>query len=357
MGVPQDSTDLCDDNPQENTGLHCHLDPDGITTDHSRMDAETPGQNFEITVSEKEREQGALLPETLRLATLLVHTRGYVILRGGMPVAVANEAADRFRQIHADCMASREGDGWWQVARDTKAVFWERNHRWRIFPKLAEVFASPWVIANPFALEVLGELLGSEIHCKFVSSDTCMKGTTLQSPHREMGGGNTWEAQSFIVNVPLGVCGLHNGPLEVWPGGSHLWRNELLRRLQVNDDVQDGRNAEFEWFATLFPSRKVELLPGDVLIRDPGLMHRGTVNESDEPRSMLTVCYFREGFVHDYGNSEHNLDRALWEKLEPSVKRLFSYMFEGSNAAIPAPTAVATPQIVSAPGVSTLWED
>src|SRR5262245_7569484 len=122
MGVWQDSTDRCNDNPQDNAGTYCHLDPSGITTDLSGMDAETPGQNFEITISEKEREQGALLPETLRLATLLVHTRGYVILRGGMPMEVAHEAEERFRQIHADCMASREGDGWWQVARDTNAV-------------------------------------------------------------------------------------------------------------------------------------------------------------------------------------------------------------------------------------------
>lgn len=318
------------------------------------MDAETPGQLFEITVTDAERDQRALSPETLRLATLLLHTRGYVILRGGMPVMVAEEAADQFRQIHADCMASRGGDGWWQVARQSRAVFWERNHRWRIFPKLTGTFASEWILANPFAMQILAQLLGDDIRCKFVSSDTCMKGTTLQSPHREMGGGNTWEAQSFIVNVPLGVCGLHNGPLEVWPGGSHLWRNELLRRLQVNDDVQDGRNAEFEWFATLFPSRKVELYPGDVLIRDPGLMHRGTVNESDEPRSMLTMSYFREGFTHDYGSPEHNLDRELWEALEPPTKRLFAYVFEGGAAK--AEPVVARPAAADA-SVSPLWED
>ena len=332
------------------------LDLNQITPDHRGMDAETPGQLFEITVSDQERAQGSLLPETLRLATLLLHTRGYVILQGAMPLEFAEDAAERFRHIHADCVASREGDGWWQVARDTKAVFWERNHRWRIFPKLEGIFASPWMMANPFAMQVLTELLGEDMHCKFVSSDTCMKGTTLQSPHREMGGGNTWEAQSFIVNIPLGICGLHNGPLEVWPGGSHLWRNELLRRLQVNDDVQDGRNDEFEWFATLFPSRKVELKPGDLLIRDPGLMHRGTVNESDEPRSMLTICYYRDGFSHDYGTPEHNLNRELWEDLEPEVRRLFAHVFEGQNGVAPSPPAAPAKQKVD-PEVSPLWED
>jgi ectoine hydroxylase-related dioxygenase (phytanoyl-CoA dioxygenase family) len=317
------------------------------------MDAETPGQLYEITVTDAERSQRVLAPESLRIATLLLHTRGYVILRGGMPVEVAEEAAESFRRIYADCMASREGDDWWQVAHQTRAVFWERNHRWRIFPKLTGTFANAWVLANPFAMKIAQELLGDEIHCKFVSSDTCMRGTTLQSPHREMGGGDTWEAQSLIVNVPLGICGLHNGPLEVWPGGSHLWRNELLRRLQVNDDVQDGRNPEFEWFATLFPSRKVELFPGDVLVRDPGLMHRGTVNDSDQPRSMLTISYFREGFTHDYGNAEHNLDRELWEALEPRMKRLFAYVFEGGTART---TPVPPPQGVDA-NVSPLWED
>jgi ectoine hydroxylase-related dioxygenase (phytanoyl-CoA dioxygenase family) len=114
----------------------------------------------------------------------------------------------------------------------------------------------------------------------------------------------------------------------VWPGGSHLWQNRLLDQLDLHTDVLDGRNPACEEFATLFPSRKVVLEPGDLLIRDPGLLHRGTVNATDEPRSMLTLCYFRQGHTHDYGQVEYNLDRALWERLDPRCRRLFAHAFE-----------------------------
>ena len=110
----------------------------------------------------------------------------------------------------------------------------------------------------------------------------------------------------------------------------YLWRNEVLEQLRLGTDVQDGRNPDIEWFATLFPSRRLELELGDVLIRDPGLLHRGTVNHTDERRSMLTVCYFRQGQTHDYGQVDYNLDRELWQQLDPRVQALFAHAFPPS---------------------------
>jgi hypothetical protein len=68
---------------------------------------------------------------------------------------------------------------------------------------------------------------------------------------------------------------------------------------------------------------RLELWPGDLLIRDGGLLHRGTPNPTDEPRSMLTVCYFRHGHVWDYGQPEYNLDAELYARLAPAVRRYF----------------------------------
>jgi ectoine hydroxylase-related dioxygenase (phytanoyl-CoA dioxygenase family) len=206
-------------------------------------------------------------------------------------------------------------------------VFWVRNCRWRIFPKLRGVFASPWVIANPFAMQVLRFALGREIYCKFISSDTCVRGAVIQSPHRELGAGESWCPRAYVVNLPLGFCGLKNGPLEIWHGGSHLWRNEVLRSLSFDDGVQDGRNPDAEWLAERLPSRRVILSPGDLLIRDPGLLHRGTENHTDTPRSMLTACYFRTGETHSYGEASYNLDHDLWQALEPEARELFNHAF------------------------------
>jgi ectoine hydroxylase-related dioxygenase (phytanoyl-CoA dioxygenase family) len=323
------------------------------------LQADPVGEGFDIDISTGELQRGHLTGEHLRIAAFLLHTRGYVILHGAVPPELAHEAGSEFQHIYRDCVATKQGDDWYQRGRETGAVFWERDCRWRIFPRLRPPFDSPWLLANPFVMELLDLLLGEGFFCKFVSSDTCTKGASLQSPHRELGVGRTWEPQAFVVNIPLGVCGLHNGPLEIWPGGSHLWNNDLLQKLDVKFDVQDGRNPDFERLASLFPSRKVELAPGDVLIRDPGMMHRGTVNESDDPRSMLTTCYFRRGHAHDYGKCDYNLDRELWEGLDPAVKALFAYAFEPGLNGVPSDTANGSSSVAASvePGVSPLWRD
>lgn len=294
------------------------------------MDSATPGQDVDLVISTDELGTGELSKENHRLAALLLHTRGCVVLRGAVPTDVVAAAGESFADVFADCLASQDSDTLemagitCRVGRQTQAVFWERNHRWRIFPRLRAPFDSPWLLANPLAMQLLRHLLGEDFQCKFVSSDTCLRGAEIQSPHREMDPGLSWEPRGYIVNIPLQRCDLSNGPLEVWPCGSHLWRDDVIRGLGFDDTVQDGRNPDFEWLASLYPSRRVVLEPGDVLIRDPALMHRGTVNHTDQPRTMLAVCYFREGLTHNYGRLDLSLDRELYQRLAPEIRYLFA---------------------------------
>ena len=203
-------------------------------------------------------------------------------------------------------------------------MFWERAARWRIFPKLRPPFDDETLLANPLIMRLLEDLLGSDLYCKFVSSDTCVRGSMLQAPHRELSAGGAGSPCAYIVNVPLTACGLENGPIEVWPSGTHLWQAEFLARYRLSDDVQDGENQGMEEFAGLFPSCKLALEPGSVLIRDAGMLHRGTPNLTDMPRTMLTICYLRRSHSHDYGDSRFNFDAVLYERLAPAVKRLFA---------------------------------
>jgi hypothetical protein len=159
-----------------------------------------------------------------------------------------------------------------------------------------------------------------------------------QAPHRELGAGGAPAPCAYIVNVPLARCGPENGSIEVWPGGTHLWRPELLQRYGISDDVQDGPNAEMEALASLLPSHRLSLEVGSVLIRDPGMLHRGTPNATDAPRTMLTLSYLRRGHHHDYGDARFNLDGELDAKLAPAVRCLFPEVLRGP-APPPAPTA------------------
>lgn len=277
-----------------------------------------------LTVSDEERAAGRLGPEQHRRAALLLHTAGCVVLRNLLPLEFVERMNAAFLRIFADCMRSKQGDSWYQVSAQERAVFWERAARWRIFPKLRPPFDSEALLANPLLMPLLEELIGRDFFCKFVSSDTCVRGSMLQAPHRELSAAGAAEPCAYILNLPVMPCGLNNGPLEVWPTGTHLWQPAMLERYGLSDDMQDGENPAMEAFARHFPSTRMVLEPGSVLIRDPGMLHRGTPNQTDEPRTMLTICYLRRGHSHDYGDPRFNLDETLYDALPPAAQRLFA---------------------------------
>jgi len=292
--------------------------------------------DFELTVTEQERASGQLEADRLHQTALLLHAAGYVVLRDLLPLQLVDNLRKAFAVVFDDCVASKQEDVWYQVSRVTRAVFWERAARWRIFPKLRPPFDDAALLANTLVTSLVAELLGHDFICKFVSSDTCVRGSRLQAPHRELSAGGAGRPCAYIVNVPLSLSGLDNGPLEIWPGGTHHWQPELLTRYGISDDVQDDDNPRMEAFAQAFPSRKLILEPGSVLIRDPGMLHRGTPNLSDEPRTMLTICYTTKQHGHDYGDLSYNFDDVIYVGLPDPVKLLFA-------ASIKAPAAVSPP--------------
>ena len=277
-----------------------------------------------LELAPEERVRGLLTPSHLQQALMLLACNGYVILRGALPRTLIDEMHDAYSAIVAECLASAPGkssdDLPWRSAGDT--VFWIINARLRAFVRLTGPFADPRVVANPSALAVLRQTLGPGLFCNSVSSDTCLQGSVFQSPHRDIGFYAGRSAPGTIVNILLMHCGPQNGPLQVWPGGSHLWGAELFARFGIRAFDQDTDNPAMEAFVRDIPSLALDLHPGDVLLRDPGMLHRGTPNTTPEPRSMLTIGYFRAGQRYEFGHPEYNLTPSAFEALHPHVKAL-----------------------------------
>jgi ectoine hydroxylase-related dioxygenase (phytanoyl-CoA dioxygenase family) len=288
--------------------------------------------DLNVVVSDEEHHNGELSPEHVRLGTLLLHARGYVVLKGALPKPLVEALRSNFQRLYEDCMRRfqaglgrpRRGD----EPRTTGTVFWERGSRFRIFPRLTGPFADRYVLRNPFADSIIAATLGEDYYCKSVSSDTCVKGSRWQAPHRDIGFYDKDGVAGCVVNIPLMHCGVHNGPIEVWPGGSHLWRGESFYKFDVLPFIQDDSNPAVEDLARHLPSKLIDLRPTDLLIRDPGMLHRGTPNPTDEPRTMLTAGYFRKDYFYPYGDPFDNLDERLFYELKPSVQQLFSPFFD-----------------------------
>jgi len=297
-----------------------------------------PPQAIELT--DAERQSGTLSAENLQLASLLVSTRGYVILKNALEQDFIQSIGREMMAIYDDCrntMGEETGtspDALHQAhtARERGTRFWFRKGRWRIFPRLREPMSDPRLMANPFVMPIVEGLLGADFYCKYMSSDTCVAGSILQSPHSDIDGedifvDNQWRPRGYVVNIPVMECGLHNGPLEVWPGGSHMWTAGLLRPYGLEPNVQDGRNPAVERLAEFLPSIKVVLTPGDILIRDLAMWHRGTPNPHEAPRTMLTIGLFRADRQYGYGDPSFNVDEELYRQLPPRIKKMFDYHF------------------------------
>ena len=293
-----------------------------------------------ITLSAAERAAGAFAPGNCDLAAAILACRGYVILRDALEPDFAADLAREMSDIYQDCRqtqvdetgTSPESAFQTQLSARRRATFWYRKSRWRIFPRLEGALGNPRLLANPFVTPILDRLLGDTFRCKYVSSDTCLEGAILQAPHSDIDGDKVfvngiWKPRGFVVNVPVMECGLHNGPLEVWPGGSHMWDSNFLRPFGLVPNVQDGRNPVVERLAEYFPSIKVVLKPGEILIRDLAMWHRGTPNPTDQPRTMLTIGMFRADHEYGYGSPSYNLDDALYGRLDPRIRRMFAYHF------------------------------
>jgi ectoine hydroxylase-related dioxygenase (phytanoyl-CoA dioxygenase family) len=280
----------------------------------------------ELLVSEEEQRGGTLSGSNHVIAGLFLHCRGYVILRKALSVDLVERLRCAFAGVYDDCRASSAGAAGRLCAMATRAVFFERASRWRIFPRLEPPFDDVRVVANPLAVLVMRDLLGDDLYCKSVSSDTCVSGAMLQSPHRDIEFYKSGEPYGAIVNIPLVHCGTHNGPLEVWPG-SQFWHEKVVAQYGMKPFIQDGRNPVVEQLASHLPSRLLELWPGDLLVRDPGMWHRGTPTLSSEPRTMLTMAYFRRDYRYGYGHARYNVDDALFANLAEPVKTLLEHSF------------------------------
>lgn len=231
-----------------------------------------------IKLSAAERDAGMLEPENVLIAAEQVRKNGYVVLEEVLSperIAALREAFDPLFEQYTAVKGFNTG-----------------TNRAQMFLPFTEPFCSEDIIINPFALSIIDQVLGSDCRITYFASDTAGPGSDYQKVHSDLPPlfpelGVALPVYSLVLNIPLVDVTEENGPLEVWPGGTHLDPDSTRQTEFLGEPL---RAAKYMY------SEKVIMKAGSMVIRDIRMWHRGTPNRGQELRTNLAFIYNREWY-------------------------------------------------------------
>jgi ectoine hydroxylase-related dioxygenase (phytanoyl-CoA dioxygenase family) len=184
----------------------------------------------------------------------------------------------------------------------------ERNRYYLTLPWVAP-FADPVAFANPAVLGVLDRLFPQEYVQVQFGADVPVSGSDYQETHRDFRPLFTDQVvtplYAVAVNFPLVDVTEENGPLQ------HARGTHLLPREAGLAKIASGE----------IPLESFPMSRGDVAIRSPLALHRGTPNRSARPRPMMVMGYVMH-WLHT-PQVDVNIPRDFYQSLpEPVRKRL-----------------------------------
>lgn len=192
---------------------------------------------------------------------------GICVMRGVLDPALVQE----WRQAFDAVLRDRQGRPGGLAPR-------EQNRYYLTLPWVPP-FADAHVFANPTITGVLDRLFPQEYVMVQLGADVPMKGSDYQETHRDyrplFSDSVPTPLYAVAVNFPLVEVTEENGPLQHARGTHLMSREEALRRVDTGE-------VKLESF---------HMQPGDVSIRTPLCLHRGTPNRTDQPRPMVVMGY------------------------------------------------------------------
>lgn len=192
---------------------------------------------------------------------------GICVLRGVLPTDLVREWADAFAALYRRRQAQPGGLAPREKARYYLTLPW------------AAPFDDPQVFANPAVLGVLDRVFAQEYVMVQLGADVPVQGSDYQEIHRDFRPLFTDQIvtplYALAVNVPLVEVTEENGPFQMARGTHVMPRDEALAKVTAGEIPMESFHAR----------------PGDVTIRSPLALHRGSPNRSAAPRPMVVMGY------------------------------------------------------------------
>src|SRR5579863_6124469 len=227
-----------------------------------------------------------------------IRVNGYTVLDELLPRTFIDDlrvAFDRVLEDHRRATPSNRG-----------------ANRYQMYLPFESPFADARLYANEIVMEVVRRLLGPDPTCVYFASDTPLPGSDYQRVHSDTRllfpeASLSLPCYGLVLNVPLVDVTAENGPMEAWPGGTHLWPG----------------GGDMAALAGVMPHGPLLMNAGSVLIRDLRMWHRGTPNRSQRSRPNLALVYTRPWYRFE--QRVPVIPRACWETLPDSARSLFRY--------------------------------
>ena len=184
---------------------------------------------------------------------------------------------------------------------------------------LAMPFAPPCFVPefffDPGILGIVRSVMDDRVVADQWGCDVPVQGSKHQQPHVDYQRPLFPEAPELVlpaymlvVNFGLIDISPAHGPIEMAPGTHRMPRSEAV------SSVEDAR----------IKMQPVTLGLGDVLIRHPWAVHRGTPNVTDTPRPLLTIRYVRRWYA-DFSREVNAIPLAVWQSLTPEQQNMLRF--------------------------------
>jgi hypothetical protein len=177
-------------------------------------------------------------------------------------------------------------------------------------------FVPPWADRTLYedddVLAIVERLVDRDPVMVQLATDTPLRGSEHQELHRDAPplfpetGCETPPFQ-LAVNFALVDVTRANGPFEITRGTHMLPKDEALRRIDAGE----------------IPLEPLLMKLGDVIIRDVRGIHRGTPNETDEPRPMVVIGYSRKWLFRPEVSIQ--IPRATYATLSERARHLLRF--------------------------------
>ncbi len=171
-------------------------------------------------------------------------------------------------------------------------------------PFTAPCFA-PEFFFDAEVLRIVRKTMGDRVVADQWGCDVALEGSTYQGSHVDyqrplFPERADWVLPPYILVVSFGLAAitLADGPIEIAPGTQRMARSDAMRAMEL---------LEIEM-------QPVVLGVGDVLIRHPWALHRGTPNTTATPRALVSIRYVRHWYT-DQSREGNAIPGEVWHSL------------------------------------------